>query len=127
MVGAILPVLLGYNFSQGLGFFGLALLAGVAFSLVNQGLSALFGGFGRFVSFALLVVAFAIGVISTAPPLLQAIGDGSPIGALFEGFQAVAMGASGVGGAAFALAVWGLAGLALTAFAVARSRKRSLA
>lgn len=127
VVGAILPVLLGYNFSQGLGFFGLALLAGVAFSLVNQGLSALFGGFGRFVSFALLVVAFAIGVISTAPPLLQAIGDGSPIGALFEGFQAVAMGASGVGGAAFALAVWGLAGLALTAFAVARSRKRSLA
>ena len=110
-----------------LGFFGLALLAGMAFSLVNQGLSALFGGFGRFVSFALLVVAFAIGVISTAPPLLQAIGDGSPIGALFEGFQAVAMGASGVGGAAFALAVWGLAGLALTAFAVARSRKRSLA
>ena len=127
VVGAILPVLLGYNFSQGLGFFGLALLAGVAFSLVNQGLSALFGGFGRFVSFTLLVVAFAIGVISTAPPLLQAIGDGSPIGALFEGFQAVAMGASGVGGAAFALAVWGLAGLALTAFAVARSRKRSLA
>lgn len=127
VVGAILPVLLGYSFTQGLGFFGLALLAGIAFSLVNQGLSALFGGFGRFVSFALLVVAFAIGVISTAPPLLQAIGDGSPIGALFEGFQAVAMGASGAGGAAFALALWGLAGLALTAFAVARSRKRPLA
>ena len=127
VVGAILPVLLGYSFTQGLGFFGLALLAGVAFSLVNQGLSALFGGFGRFVSFALLVVAFAIGVISTAPPLLQAIGDGSPIGALFEGFQAVAMGASGAGAAAFTLALWGLAGFALTAFAVARSRKRPLA
>jgi len=127
IVGAILPVLLGYSFTQGLGFFGLALLAGVAFSLVNQGLSAFFGGLGRFVSFALLVVAFAIGVISTAPPLLQKIGDGSPIGALFEGFQAVAMGAAGAGGAAFALVMWGLGGIALTGFAVARDRKRSLA
>lgn len=127
IVGAILPILLGYGFVQGLGFFGLALLAGTAFSLVNQGLSALFGGLGRFVSFALLVVAFAIGVISTAPPLLQAIGDGSPIGALFEGFQAVAMGTSGAGSAVFALVLWGLAGLGLTAFAVVRSRKRPLA
>ncbi len=127
IVGAILPVLLGYNFTQGLGFFGLALLAGVAFSLVNQGLSALFGGFGRFVSFALLVVSFAIGVIATTPPLLQTIGDGSPIGVLFEGFQAVAMGSGGAAGAAFALVVWALGGLALTAFAVIRSRKQPLA
>ncbi len=126
VVGLILPVLLGYDFGQGAGFFGLALLAGVAFSLVNQGLSSLLGGFGRFVSFALLVIAFAIGVISTAPPILQAIGDGSPIGALFEGFQAVAMGTNGIGGAAFALVLWGLAGLALTALAVVRSRKRPI-
>lgn len=126
IVGLILPPLLGYDFMQGLGFFGLSLLAGIAFSLVNQGLSALFGGFGRFISFALLVVAFAIGVISTAPPLLQSIGDGSPIGALFEGFQAVAMGSDGVGGAVFALVLWGFGGLALTAFAVARSRRRPI-
>lgn len=126
VMGVVLPLLLGYDFSQGLGFFGLSLLAGVAFALVNQGLSALFGGIGRFVSFALLVVAFAIGVISTAPPLLQAIGDASPVGALFGGFQAVAMGVSGAGGAVFTLVLWGLVGLALTAFAVMRSRKRPL-
>lgn len=95
-VGAILPILMGYSFTQGLSFFGIATLAGLAFSLVNQGLSALLGGFGRFLSFALLVIAFAIGVISTAPPLLQAIGDASPIGALFDGFQAIAMGTGGV-------------------------------
>lgn len=125
VVGAILPLLLGYDFGQWASFFGLALLSGIAFSLVNQGLSALLGGFGRFISFALLVVAFAIGVISTAPPLLQAIGDGSPVGALFAGFQAIAMGTAGAANAAFALVLWGLGGLALTAFAVARKRKRA--
>ena len=126
IAGIVLPLLLGYGFTQGLAFFGLSLLAGIAFSLVNQGLSALLGGFGRFISFALLVVAFAIGVISTAPPLLQSIGDASPIGALFSGFQSVAMDVSGAGGAVFTLVLWGLGGLALTAFAVMRARKRPL-
>lgn len=124
LAGLILPVLLGYDLAQGAGFFGLAVVAGVAFSLVNQGLSAIFGGFGRFLSFALLVVAFAIGVIATAPPLLQGIGDASPIGALFGGFQAVAMGTDGFGPAMFTLVVWGFGGLALTAFAVARERRK---
>lgn len=124
IAGVVLPILLGYDFGQGLGFFALALVAGVAFALVNQGLSALLGGLGRFLSFALLVVAFAIGVISTAPPLLQAVGDGSPIGALFGGFQAVAMGTAGMGAALAALVLWGVGGLVLTALAVARERRR---
>ncbi len=123
IAGLVLPLLLGYDLAQGLGFFALALVAGVSFALVNQGLSALLGGVGRFVSFALLVVAFAIGVISTAPPLLQAIGDASPVGALFGGFQAVAMGTAGTGIAIWLLAVWAAGGLALTAFAVSRARR----
>ncbi len=126
VAGLVLPPLLGYEFGQGLAFFGLAVLAGAAFSLVNQGLSALFGGFGNFLSFALLVVAFAIGVISTAPGPLQAVGDASPVGALFGGFQAIAMGVDGAGSAAFALVLWGLGGLALTGFAVARARRSAV-
>ncbi|MGK0722407.1 YhgE/Pip family protein [Leucobacter sp. W1478] len=124
IAGVLLPIMLGYNFSQGLGFFALALIAGISFTLVNQGLSALLGGFGRFLSFALLVVGFAIGVISTAPPLLQGIGDASPLGALFSGFQAIAAGAGGTGSALWALVIWGCGGLVLTAFAVARARRR---
>ncbi|MBO1902660.1 YhgE/Pip domain-containing protein [Leucobacter weissii] len=124
IAGAVLPPLLGYNLSQGFGFLGLAVVAGIAFALVNQGLSALLGGFGRFLSFVLLVVAFAIGVISTAPPVLQAIGDASPIGALFAGFQAVALGTGSAGGALAVLILWGLGGLLLTAFAIARDRRR---
>lgn len=125
LAGVILPLLLGYDLSQGLGFFALAVVAGTSFALVNQGLSALLGGFGRFVAFALLVVAFAVGVISTAPAALQAIGDGSPIGALFGGFQAIATGSTGAGAAIWALALWGCGGAGLTAIAVARARKRA--
>ncbi|MGI8392288.1 YhgE/Pip family protein [Leucobacter sp. W1038] len=125
IAGVLLPIMLGYDLAQGLGFFALALVAGISFALVNQGLSALLGGFGRFISFALLVVGFAIGVISTAPPLLQSIGDASPLGALFSGFQAIAGGVGGTGSAIWALAVWAGGGLVLTAFAVARARKRT--
>ena len=125
MAGVVLPVALGYDLARGSAFFGLALLAGVAFALVVQGLSALLGGFGRFVAFALLVVAFAVGIVSTVPGPLAAVGDASPIGAALGGFQAVATGASGAGIAAVVLVLWALGGLVLTALAVARVRRRA--
>lgn len=125
IAGAVLPLMLGYDLVQSFSFFGLATLAGVAFGLINQGLSALFGGIGRFVSFVLLIVAFAIGIISTAPPLLQTIGDSSPIGALFMGFQDISSGAGGLGGSVFALVLWALLGVLLTGFAIGRDRKRA--
>lgn len=123
LIGAVLPPLLGYEFGQGFAFFGLSVVAGVSFSLLAQGLSALFGGVGRFMSFMLLAVAFAAGVVSTAPAVMRAVGDASPIGALSTGFQSVVMQLDGVGGAFGALVMWGLAGVALTVFAVVRARR----
>ena len=127
LVGAVLPPLLGYDAGQWASFFGLSVLAGVVFSLLVQGLSALLGGFGRFLAFALLVAAFAGGIVSTAPEVLRAIGDASPIGVLSAGMQAIATGASGVGGAVAALVVFGGLGLVLTCSAVARVRRRPIA
>ena len=123
LAGLVLPIALGYGLDQGTRFFGLALLAGVAFSLLVQGLSALLGGFGRFVAFGLLVVAFAVGIVSTVPGPLAAVGDASPIGSALAGFQAVATGATGAGSAAAVLALWGAGGLLLTTLAVGRARK----
>lgn len=123
IAGLVLPIALGYDFAKGAGFFGIAVLAGISFALVVQGLSARFGGFGRFIAFALLVIAFAVGIVSTVPDLLVSIGDASPIGAAFSGFQAIAMGASGAAGAATVLALWGAGGFVLTAWAVMRERR----
>ena len=123
LAGIVLPIALGYGMTQGLAFFGLALLAGVAFALLVQGIAALFGGFGRFIAFVLLVVAFAVGIVSTVPAPLAALGDASPIGTAFGGFQAIAADVVGAGTAAIVLLLWAGAGLVLTALAVRRARK----
>ncbi|WP_449283351.1 YhgE/Pip family protein [Leucobacter sp.] len=123
IAGIALPIALGYDLGRGAAFFGLAVLAGIAFALVVQGLSALLGGLGRFIAFVLLVIAFAVGIVSTVPDALAAAGDASPLGSALAGFQAIATGSSGAGVAAVLLVLWGLGGLALTAFAVARARK----
>ncbi|MGO1538464.1 MAG: YhgE/Pip family protein [Leucobacter sp.] len=123
IAGIILPLVLGYNFSQTLAFLGLGLLAGVAFALIAQGLSALLGGVGRFIAFALLVVVFTVGVVSTVPAPLQALGDGSPVGAAYAGFQTIASGSMQLGGTVWALVLWALGGILLTAFAVMRKRR----
>ena len=122
IAGIVLPIALRYSFGQGAQFFGLAVLAGIAFALIAQGLSARFGGVGRFAAFALLVVAFVVGIVSTVPTVLAAVGDASPIGAAFSGFQAIAAHTTGVGVAATLLVLWAAVGAALTAWAVARKR-----
>lgn len=123
IAGVILPAALGYGMSQATGFFGLAVLAGVAFALVIQGASALLGGYGRFIAFALLVVAFAVGVVSTVPGPLETIGDLSPVGSAMSGFQAIASDSAGAGVAAMMLVAWAGFGLILTALAVGRVRR----
>ncbi|MEJ6488787.1 YhgE/Pip domain-containing protein [Leucobacter sp. USCH14] len=123
--GVAMPIALGYDLGQGARFFGFALVAGIAFTLLVQGLSALLGGLGRFLAFLLLVIAFAAGVVSTVPGALAAVGDASPLGAALDGFLGIATGAGSAGGAAVVLALWAAAGLLLTAFAVVRERRRA--
>ncbi|KKI22700.1 MULTISPECIES: YhgE/Pip domain-containing protein [unclassified Leucobacter] len=123
LAGILVPIALKLSLGEGVGFFALAILAGAAFALLVQGIVARFGGLGRFLAFAVLVVTLAAGVVSTAPGVLRAIGDGSPVGAALGGFQAVVSGGAGVGGAILALVLWALGGLALTAWAVARERR----
>lgn len=123
IAGIVLPLALGYTFAQTASFFWLALVAGIAFALVVQGLSARFGGFGRFIAFVIMVIAFVVGIVSTVPGPLAAIGQASPIGAAFAGFQSIAFELSSGGGSIALLALWALAGLALTAWAVMRARR----
>lgn len=100
----------------------LAVLAGVAFAAVNQGLVALLGGVGRFVSVVVGVVALATAVISTVPPLLATVGSVLPTAAALGGLQAVVQTTAGVGGAAVQLVLWTGLGLALATLAIARKR-----
>jgi putative membrane protein len=103
-------------------FTALAVLAGVAFAAVNQGLVALLGGVGRFVSVVVAVVGLAAAVISTVPAVFDAVVAATPLATALDGLQAVVNDSGGVGGAVVGLVLWMLAGLALTTVAVARRR-----
>lgn len=103
-------------------FATVAMLAGVAFAAVNQGLVAVLGGVGRFVSVIVAVIGLATAVISTVPAVLDRLFAVLPLAAALDGLQGVVLGDGGVGGAIALLLVWTLAGLALTMSAVARRR-----
>lgn len=103
-------------------FAVVAMLAGVAFAAVNQGLVAVLGGVGRFVSVVIAVVGLATAVISTVPAVMIQLSGVLPLNAALEGLQGVVIGDGGVGGAIVLLLVWTLFGLALTMAAVARKR-----
>lgn len=128
LAGVILPMVLSYSFEQGFAFFWLALAAGVSFTLVVQGFSALFGGYGRFAAFAVLVLALATGIVSTAPGVLNALAGVTPVSAAMHGFQSIA--ADGLSGAwgqnALLLMLWGVFGILLTWFAVRRARRQTV-
>ncbi|WP_258724519.1 YhgE/Pip domain-containing protein [Cellulomonas sp. NS3] len=121
-VGGIMAFALDLSPSGWAAFFAVAVLAGVAFAAVNQGLVAVLGGVGRFVSVVIAVVGLAGAVVSTVPALVEHLFRALPLSAALDGLQGVVTGQGGAGGAIAALLVWTLVGLGASAAAVARRR-----
>ena len=123
LAGLVIPLALDYSAGQFGQFLGIATLAGVAFGLLNQGLVAFARGMGRFLSLALLLVAFVAGVVSTVPDVLRAIAGATPLGTAFEGFQSIATETGTLGGTIVVLLLWAGLGVVLIGLAVIRSRR----
>ncbi|KGM00446.1 hypothetical protein Q760_08815, partial [Cellulomonas cellasea DSM 20118] len=121
-VGGIMAFALDLSPAGWTAFFAVAVLAGVAFAAVNQGLVAVLGGVGRFASVVIAVVGLAGAVVSTVPALVEHVFAALPLSAALDGLQGVVTGQGGAGGAIAALLVWALAGLAASTAAVARRR-----
>lgn len=122
VVGLAMTAVLGLDFGGSVGFVGFAMLAGAAFAAVNQGLVALFGGVGRFVSMLIAILGLATAVVSTVPPAFDAVLGVLPIAPGFDGALAIVNGAPGVGAAVASLVVWLLVGLGASVAAVVRRR-----
>jgi putative membrane protein len=103
-------------------FVTVTVLAGIAFAAVNQGLVALLGGVGRFVSVVIAVVGLAGAVVSTVPAFVEDLFAAVPLSAALDGMQGVVTGQGGAGGPIALLVVWTLVGLAASVAAVARRR-----
>lgn len=121
-VGGIMAFALDLSPSGWAAFFAVAVLAGVAFAAVNQGLVAVLGGVGRFVSVVIAVVGLAGAVVSTVPSLVEHVFTALPLATALDGLQGVVTGQGGAGGAIAGLLVWTLVGLAASTAAVARRR-----
>jgi len=120
-VAAILQLQLGLDLGGWSALAAACVLAAVVFAAVNQALTALFAGAGRFVSMLVATLFLATGVISTVPAALTAVADilpVSPASHLLAAVQAGGMSASSL----VVLLVWGVLSIAATTFAIARVR-----
>lgn len=118
----VLQNLLDLTFSQVSQLLPFTLLAGLAFVAVNHALVAWFGGIGRFVSVAAVVLSTGAAITDAIPASLQQVIGFLPMTPALEGARAIASGGSGVGGSTGLLLAWLVAGLAAGVLAVARHR-----
>lgn len=101
---------------------GFAVLTGLSFVAINHALVAWFGGVGRFVSVALVVLAAAGSITSAVPEVFDTILPALPLTPALAGFRAIVADSGGVAGPAGLLAAWLIAGVVAGALAVARHR-----
>ncbi len=118
----VLQNLLDLTLSQVGQMLPFTLLAGLAFVALNHALVAWFGGVGRFVSVAAVVLSTGAAITDAIPSSLQQVIGFLPMTPALEGARAIASGGSGVGGSTGLLLAWLVAGLAAGVLAVARHR-----
>jgi putative membrane protein len=122
LVAGIMQIALGLDAGHWFAFAGVAALTGIAFAAVNQGLTALFGGIGRFISMLVVVITLASGIISTVPGFFDASVTWLPTSAAISAMQGVIDGTSGAWRGIGALLLWTVLGLGMAVVAVVRRR-----
>jgi len=125
LVAGVVQLAASYDWGQWWVFAGVSVAAGIAFAAVNQGLVAVFGGAGRWVSALIGVLAVATGVVSTVPGALSGIAALMPTSPAYTGMVAALTDSTGVGAAVTGLVVWALLAFGATILAVARRRTTS--
>lgn len=122
LVAGIMQAALKLDVGHWFAFAGVAAVTGIAFAAVNQGLAALLGGIGRFISMLVVVITLASGIISTAPGFFDASLSWLPTSAAITAMQGVIDGTSGLWRGLGALVLWTVLGLGLAVVAVVRRR-----
>lgn len=120
-------VALKLSVPRSIGLFGLLLLVGVMFGLVNHAFAAWLHGFGRLLSVVLVTATVAAGLASTVPAPVRWVDSVSPLSPALRAIQSVAAGHNPPFSALLAVVVWLVAALVASLLAVSRRRvaKRS--
>lgn len=123
VLAVALPYFTGVGAASFLPLTFFVVVAGVCFALFVQGLVALMGGWGRLIALLFALITLVAGFVSTAPEFLRTVAAVNPLGQMFAGMQSVTLAEPGLDGSVLALLLWGVAGLCLTSFAIARERR----
>ena len=121
-LAAIMQVALRLSVGDWFALAGVAVLAGVAFAAVVQGIVAVLGNGGRLLVALMAVVVLAAGLISTAPVVLTDLAALLPLDTASRAVSAIITGSGSVGSAIGSLVLWGLIGFALSTAAVISRR-----
>jgi putative membrane protein len=103
-------------------FLAVTMLAALAFTAVNQALMATLGRPGQFVSFGVLVLTVATGVISTVPDFFTGTSSLLPTHGAIQALAAIVTGNTGVGGGVAELITWLVVGTVVTVLVTERRR-----
>ncbi|MGW0893068.1 YhgE/Pip family protein [Saccharopolyspora sp. NPDC002578] len=122
LVAVVVGVSQDLSVGQWFGCAGLAMLAGVAFTAVNQALAGALGGFGRFLAMLVALLLLATGFITAVPAVLGKFLAATPAGPAQDALRAVTDGVAPGGGAVALLVIWGLAGVVFSYLAIERTR-----
>ncbi|ADD42993.1 YhgE/Pip family protein [Stackebrandtia nassauensis] len=110
--------------ARALTFGAVALLAALAFTVVNQAAVAIFGRAGRMASLAVLVLTAALGIVSTVPSPLYDLAGYLPTHGAIIALRAAASGGAGLTEGVTQLAVW--LGIGAVAAVIVTDRRRYL-
>jgi putative membrane protein len=120
-LSVMLTALLDLSAARFLGLLGFGLLAAVAFAAVNHALVAWFGGVGRFISLAVVVLSAAASLTNAVPAVLETLRPWLPITPALDGIRAIATGSS-AGSQVGVLLAWLVIGAVAGLLSVARRR-----
>ncbi|WP_037345841.1 YhgE/Pip domain-containing protein [Sciscionella sediminilitoris] len=124
VISLILMPFLGLGAGHWFELLGVLVLAANSFVALNQAVIAIFKRPGRFLSFAVLVLTIASGVVSTVPGFFDTIGGLLPTNGAIEAVRSVTTGSDGLASGLIQLLAWlivgGLASIVVT------DRRRSL-
>ncbi|WP_257477983.1 YhgE/Pip domain-containing protein [Acidipropionibacterium jensenii] len=117
----------GVSAVRGLGVFGMLLLIGAMFLVVNHALAGWLHAVGRFIAVVLVAAAAAVGVVSAVPGWVRWIHGISPLKPAMEAVTAILAGHSPSFGALLTIILWLVIGVVASLLAVNRARRTTVA
>jgi len=122
ILSVMMSVLLDLSAGRAVGLLGFSVFAAVTFAVLNQALVAWFGGVGRFISTAVVVMAVAGSLTNALPDAFAGALSYLPITPALDGVRAIVTGNSSPGHEFGVLLVWLVIGGLASVLAVARRR-----